>query len=49
MFWGHLDELLKQIAVDMKIWGCVAIRMEAYTLGTALELHATEWLIWLKL
>lgn len=36
MFWGRLVELLKQIAVDMKMWGGVSIELEVYTLGEAL-------------
>lgn len=49
MFLGHLGELLKQIAVDMKMWGCASNEMKAYTLGTILALHDTEWSMWLKL
>lgn len=49
MFLGHLGELLKQIAVDMKMWGCASNEMKAYTLGTILALHDTERLMWLKL
>lgn len=33
MFSGRLAELLKQIAVDMKMWGIVSVQMGVYTLG----------------
>lgn len=49
MFWGRRVELLKQITVDMKMWGGVSIELEVYTLSKALALQGTEWQIWLKL
>ncbi len=45
MFQGHLVELLKQIAVDMKICGGVSIELQVYTLGKAQALSNTEWLL----
>lgn len=35
---GRLVELLKQIAVDMKMWGAVSIQTGGYTLGEVLAL-----------
>lgn len=39
---GRLVELLKQIAVDMKMWGGVTIELGVYTLGETLALQDTE-------